>query len=599
MRFSSLYFKIVAFNKNRYYMAFFVSCLANTVVYTFSAIANSQVFQYFIENDNRFSSFMNGITIALAMFSVFLINYAFSSLSVERKKETDVIFSLGFNRSRMFGLLGTETVLIFFLTYGIGLLLGTVLSSLALFFMSWLFYGQTVVSIAVSMEAFLTVSILMAVTFLLVMIRCHLSTVGIGKAAASKEKRNLREPRMRDYFMCLSGLAVLVYTLVSLFKSTTEDVYDNFLRTMLLMVIGIFLIVQSLGGILIKIVKTKGNLLVLNHMRANYDNYAKLMAAMTILVVLTVYLVGLSYIYFDTQNEEEFLLDKPYDVTYDSTAANLQLLAGINQNDIAEKNVIQFAVASVFDNYRVDVISETDYYKLTGKMLNLESGSCHLVSQTPEEKYNWISLGENVEITVGNQKLSPVICEETWEYIYNRTENVHTFIFKDDDFHEIEKSQLAYKHLLRLHDWQSGEDVSLQDIHNPEIQNILTTYDQYRQEKAQNNSLFFFISLAVVIFLVSLGSLLHFKVSNDVLQVKELNSFFITLGVCEADIKKAIRNNYSLFFIIPTAIGIVYGSLFVSVFLGHVYYQIFVIAFIYVISQFAFYRYTMKKLILL
>jgi hypothetical protein len=242
-----------------------------------------------------------------------------------------------------------------------------------------------------------------------------------------------------------------------------------------------------------------------------------------------------------------------------------------------------------------------DYTHLTGKVLDLEKNTVHLVSQMPPQKINWVGLGSRLSIVVHEQPFMYTVRDESWEYLYNSS-SARTLVLNDDDFHEIDRNSLMRKNLMSLHDRTLSKDIYLKNKDNPEIINIVSEYDIYLQETVEQNTLVFYILLAVAIFLISLSCLLHYKITTDIPAVVARNSFLRSIGVSGEDLRIATQSHYKLFFIMPTAIGVLYGSLLMVAytyeFVG-LSYQVFIVAFAFVISQYVFYKYTIRKAVLL
>jgi len=595
-----LYLKTLFYDKRKYYMVFLSNIMAVSMVFMFNVTVNSPIFD-FSPHNSSFKSIMGGITGALSIFLIFLIVYGFSALFAERKKESNIFISLGVSRIRLFVLMCVESLLIFLVTFLLGVVLGVLLSSIVVFIISTLYLEQAVIHIAFSFDAFQKSGVLVIISLLIVTVRNYFIMVRADTNAASKVNLKLREFMKLDYVLCFSGVAVFFVTLYRQYLLGSNG-NNNVFQTVLFATIGIFLFIYSLGGILIKYAGWKTDLLMLSHLRTNYINYAKLMTSMTLLVLLGVYLLGLTTIYFDERDKDELLTGKIYDLVYYTPITEVEPeLVGISQNDIVEKNEILLSIG-VFPHNGDEfyLISEADYTQLTGKVLNLNDNTVQLVSQMPQQESNWIWLGTQVQFDINNQQFNFTLRGETWEYLFD-SQYERIFILNNDDFQKIDENALMRGYFIFLQDWTLGKDVSLKNKDNPEIINIISKYDQYLLEVAEQNSLLFFLTLAVAVFFVSLGYLLYYKISSDIPSVMERNHFLQNIGVCIENIKKSTKINYGLFFIIPTAIGVFYGSALVFIFtysiLKRVSYQIFIVAFVFTISQYVFYKYTMKKLV--
>jgi len=583
-------------------MVFIAGIIAVAIAFMYNATISNPIFD-FTPEDSGFKEMVSGIADILSVFFIFLVNYGFSTLFAERKKESNVFISLGASRLQLYGLMCIESLLIFTISFFIGLAIGFLLSCLTVLLIATIFLEVTAVDITTfCLTTFQKCLFLTIVSWVIVSARNYYALVITNKNTAAKVNYKIREFAKIDYVLFSLGMVFLVFTLQNQYLYAVADT-NNVGQTLLFATTGSLLVIYSFGGILIKRAERKADLLVLNHLRANYKNYVKLMVSMTLLVIFGVYFLGMVTIYLDNRDTSELLEGNIYDLVYETpNLTDDPSILGINQNDVIKKIAISSAVGVMkISDFQVIMIPETDYYRLTGEILGLEKGFTHLVSQMSHQKTNWIGFGVIAEISVNGQDLRCIVNGETWEYLFN-TPIKRIFVLNDSDFQEIDINSLTRKYLVKLRDWELGKNVTLKNQDNDEIISLISKYDQYSIKLAEQNSLVFFITLAVAIFFILLGCLLYFKVSTDIPIVKDRNRHLQNIGICGDNIRKSTYNSYKLFFAMPTGIGVFYGSALVFIFtyiiLGHISYQIFVIAFVFIISQYAFYRYTMKKLVI-
>lgn len=603
MNFKGMYLKIMRGDKKDFFMACFVTSMSYAILYTFIAVVNDEVIKSVLRKDNGFIPLLYGIIISLVLFAIFIMSYAFSKMLKNRSREIGIIISLGFSKKKIAELLNFEIIYCFMISVVLGICIGVILSNTVINMITYIVFHIQKVRIFFYGNVFMLITILFIIILFIIVLVNFINLTKKSIHNILDTSYNLRNPNVNDIFMFFGGIVLIALSLFIL-NMAIKNGY-NIIPVYLIAILGIYLFEYSLGTILIRLVKNN-DLIFLSNLRSKYNNYSKLIISLTILVIFSIFFVGICYLNYNIE-EETILEDKPYDITIDCdlnnniSLQNIYSNLNLTNNMVNSQSIIVYADGKVkyfLDEDDIDIISLDTFNKLTGSDLELLEGDCHIVTQlNRNQSEEWMPNGQEINISIGNQIFNLRIVGESWNFIYNTSERFKRIIvFNNQDFNEIQNDLLIQKYLINLIDWHMSKDLSNNADTILLFKNIYSKYDQYKQELDESTITLIFIIFTAVIFLVSLGSILYFKISNDTEEVYNDSKNLIALGLSKTKVFNIVCKNYSLFYIMPTLIGIIYGNIFIFMQLNKVFYEIFILDVVYIIAQFIYYYLSMRRL---
>ena len=258
--------KNIAKSIKDYAIYFFTLMLGVSIFYVFNSIDSQTAMMNLSKSTYEIIRLMNNILSAVSVFVSFilgfLIIYASRFLMKRRNKEFAIYLTLGMSKRKISLILFLETLLIGFLSLGVGLLLGVILSQLMSVLVASMFeVNLTKFKFVFSSSAFIKTIIYFGIIYLIVMLfntiiinKCKL--IDLINSSSKREKLRLKNTKVA-FFLFLIAVGILIYAYYLVIGDVDKVLrsYTSIIFPIILGTVGTFLVFFSLSGFLLKVLK--------------------------------------------------------------------------------------------------------------------------------------------------------------------------------------------------------------------------------------------------------------------------------------------------------------------------------------------------------
>lgn len=253
-----------------YAIYFFTLILGVAVFYVFNAIEDQTIFldvsKYTYDIITLMNRMLEFVSVFVSFILGFLIIYASRFLIKRRNKEFGTYMILGMSKGKISKILLFETIMIGFISLVVGLILGVMLSQVMSVLVANMFEADlTKFAFVISKDAIIKTIIYFAIMYLLVMI---FNTISVSKcklidllySSKKSEQVKIKNPYICIVIFIIASIMLgYAYYLVTI-KVTEMINLKEVVKPVLLGIIGTFLIIWSLSGLILKIVMSLKNL---------------------------------------------------------------------------------------------------------------------------------------------------------------------------------------------------------------------------------------------------------------------------------------------------------------------------------------------------
>ncbi len=614
-----------------YAIYFFTLILGVAIFYVFNAIESQTVLLKVTSSTREIIDLMvnmlSGVSVFISFILGFLIIFASRFLMKRRNKEFGIYLTLGMSKGKISKILLCETIIIGIISLAVGLLIGVALSQLMSIFVANMFEADmTEFTFIFSSKAMIKTLIYFGIMYLLVMI---FNTVSISKCKlidllqASRKSENIK---MKNPVVCLITFIVAVCILGYAYACVTInveqlDTADKIFIPIILGVVGTFLVVWSLSGLVLKIVMNikklyyKGlNSFTLRQISSKINTTVFSMSIICLMLFVTICVLSSSLSIKNSmtanltslapidielsktrniskEKQEEFSYsDEMVAESYNTIAESLEKVEFDPQKyfkDMVNVNIYATDELTVEDTlgnkleetkelypYLTYHVAETimklsDYNKVAmlygNETYELEDNEYLIVADFEQ----WINLRnpalkDNTIITLNDKEYYPKYqeCQDGFVAISNNHINAGIIVVPDN---AVEESWLEEEKLLANYN-------AVNDEERKEIENIIVNLNgdgiylnastklSIYEASVGLGSLVTFIGLYLgIIFLLSSAAILALKELSESTDNKERFNMLRKLGTDEKLINKALFRQIFIFFMFPLVLAIIHS----------------------------------------
>ena len=614
-----------------YAIYFFTLILGVAIFYVFNAIESQTVLLKVTSSTREIIDLMvnmlSGVSVFVSFILGFLIIFASRFLMKRRNKEFGIYLTLGMSKGKISKILLCETIIIGIISLAVGLLIGVALSQLMSIFVANMFEADmTEFTFIFSSKAMIKTLIYFGIMYLLVMI---FNTVSISKCKlidllqASRKSENIK---MKNSVVCLITFIIAVCILGYAYACVTInveqlDTADKIFIPIILGVVGTFLVVWSLSGLVLKIVMNikklyyKGlNSFTLRQISSKINTTVFSMSIICLMLFVTICVLSSSLSIKNSmtanltslapidielsktrniskEKQEEFSYsDEMVAESYNTIAESLEKVGFDLQKyfrDMVNVNIYATDELTVEDTlgnkleetkelypYLTYHVAETimklsDYNKVAmlygNETYELEDNEYLIVADFEQ----WINLRnpalkDNTIITLNDKEYYPKYqeCQDGFVAISNNHINAGIIVVPDN---AVTESWLEEEKLLANYN-------AVNDEERKEIENIIINLngdDIYLNASTKLSiyeasvglgSLVTFIGLYLgIIFLLSSAAILALKELSESTDNKERFNMLRKLGTDEKLINKALFRQIFIFFMFPLVLAIIHS----------------------------------------
>lgn len=592
-----------------YAIYFLTLVLGVAIFYVFNALDSQEAMLQLTETEKEIISLMNeflsGVSILVAVILGFLIIYASRFLVKRRKKEFGIYLTLGMGKRQVSKILLMETLIIGFISLAVGLGLGIIASQFMSIVVAKLFEADmSRFEFVFSQTAMLKTVMYYAIIYLIVMVFnvfavTKYKLIDLLNAAKKGEKIKTRNLTISLILFIISvGILGFAYYLAT----QRLDSLDLFGLSILLGIIGTFLLFFSMSGFILKLVQSnkrlylKGlNIFTLRQINSKVNTTVFSMSIICLLLFFTITIFSSAWS-INVSLKNDLVYGTPADIVIASYAEETKdVKADIldkvgystdNFSGYARGNTYGFESVTVgslltpilddvlksypylmVDSY-LPVMKISDYNKFASfygrDTYSLNDDEFILVADYPRMiEYENMALEKGVTIKIGDKEYHNKYdeCKEGLLQMSGNKTNTGIVVVPDNvdiSSNETIRSYLAANYKGDKNKAEENLREYMDEINsNGAVAD--TKLDIYTASTGLRAIMIFIGLYLGVIFLISSAAILALKELSDSSDNKEKYQMLRRIGVDDKKLNRALFIQIFIFFMFPLVIAIIHS----------------------------------------
>ncbi len=592
-----------------YAIYFLTLVLGVAIFYVFNALDSQEAMLQLTETEKEIISLMNeflsGVSILVAIILGFLIIYASRFLIKRRKKEFGIYLTLGMGKRKVSKILLMETVIIGLISLAVGLGLGIIASQFMSIVVAKLFEADmSRFEFVFSEAAMLKTVMYYAIIYVIVMIFnvfavTKYKLIDLLNAAKKGEKIKTRNLTI-SVILFIIAVGILAY---AYYLATQRlDSLDLFGLSILLGIIGTFLLFFSMSGFILKLVQSnkklylKGlNIFTLRQINSKVNTTVFSMSIICLLLFFTITIFSSAWS-INVSLKNDLVYGTPADVVIASYAeetkdVKMDILDKVgystdNFSGYVEGNTYGFESVTVgslltpilddvlksypylmVDSY-LPVMKISDYNKFASfygrDTYTLKDDEFILVADYPQMiEYENMALEKGVTIKIGDKEYHNKYDECTEGLISMSGNRSNTGIVVVPDNVDISSSETTRSYLAGNYKGDKNKAEENLREYMDEINSngavADTKLDIYTASTGLRAIMIFIGLYLGVIFLISSAAILALKELSDSSDNKEKYQMLRRIGVDDKKLNRALFTQIFIFFMFPLVIAIIHS----------------------------------------
>ena len=592
-----------------YAIYFLTLVLGVAIFYVFNALDSQEAMLQLTETEKEIISLMNeflsGVSILVAVILGFLIIYASRFLVKRRKKEFGIYLTLGMGKRQVSKILLMETLIIGFISLAVGLGLGIIASQFMSIVVAKLFEADmSRFEFVFSETAMLKTVMYYAIIYLIVMVFnvfavTKYKLIDLLNAAKKGEKIKTRNLTISLILFIISvGILGFAYYLAT----QRLDSLDLFGLSILLGIIGTFLLFFSMSGFILKLVQSnkrlylKGlNIFTLRQINSKVNTTVFSMSIICLLLFFTITIFSSAWS-INVSLKNDLVYGTPADIVIASYAeetkdVKMDILDKVgystdNFSGYARGNTYGFESVTVgslltpilddvlksypylmVDSY-LPVMKISDYNKFASfygrDTYSLNDDEFILVADYPQMiEYENMALEKGVTIKIGDKEYHNKYdeCKEGLLQMSGNKTNTGIVVVPDNvdiSSNETIRSYLAANYKGDKNKAEENLREYMDEINsNGAVAD--TKLDIYTASTGLRAIMIFIGLYLGVIFLISSAAILALKELSDSSDNKEKYQMLRRIGVDDKKLNRALFTQIFIFFMFPLVIAIIHS----------------------------------------
>ena len=592
-----------------YAIYFLTLVLGVAIFYVFNALDSQEAMLQLTETEKEIISLMNeflsGVSILVAVILGFLIIYASRFLVKRRKKEFGIYLTLGMGKRQVSKILLMETLIIGFISLAVGLGLGIIASQFMSIVVAKLFEADmSRFEFVFSQTAMLKTVMYYAIIYLIVMVFnvfavTKYKLIDLLNAAKKGEKIKTRNLTISLILFIISvGILGFAYYLAT----QRLDSLDLFGLSILLGIIGTFLLFFSMSGFILKLVQSnkrlylKGlNIFTLRQINSKVNTTVFSMSIICLLLFFTITIFSSAWS-INVSLKNDLVYGTPADIVIASYAEETKdVKADIldkvgystdNFSGYARGNTYGFESVTVgslltpilddvlksypylmVDSY-LPVMKISDYNKFASfygrDTYSLNDDEFILVADYPGMiEYENMALEKGVTIKIGDKEYHNKYdeCKEGLLQMSGNKTNTGIVVVPDNvdiSSNETIRSYLAANYKGDKNKAEENLREYMDEINSNGA--VADTKLEIYTASTGLRAIMIFIGLYLgVIFLISSAAILALKELSDSSDNKEKYQMLRRIGVDDKKLNRALFTQIFIFFMFPLVIAIIHS----------------------------------------
>lgn len=592
-----------------YAIYFLTLVLGVAIFYVFNAMDSQQAMLELNDAEKEIIGLMNeflgGVSIFVAIVLGFLIIYASRFLIKRRKKEFGIYLTLGMGKRDVSKILLMETFIIGIISLVAGLIIGIIASQFMSIVVANLFEADmSEFTFVFSKAAAIKTIFYYVIIYLIVMIFnvfavTKYKLIDLLNASKKGEKIKVRS----------LGLSVVIFLIAAVilgvayyFATQRLDSLDLFGTSILLGIIGTFLLFFGISGFILKLVQSNKklylknlNIFILRQINSKVNTTVFSVSIISLLLFFTITIFSSAWsINMSLKNDLRYgtpadVLVYTYSDAEGKTAKNILTKVGYNLDNFAEYTesyTYGFDTVTVgslltpilndvqkdYPNLLVDnwlpVMTISDYNKIASfygnQTYTLNEDEFILVADYEQMlQYENKALAKGVTIQIGDKTLHNKYkeCVEGLLQMSGNKSNTGIVVVPDNidiSLSEITKNFLA-ANFKGDKEEANSELMSYMDEINGEGAVADTKIDIYTASTGLRAIMIFIGLYLGIIFLISSAAILALKELSDSSDNKEKYGMLRRIGVDDRKLNKALFIQIGIFFMLPLLVAIIHS----------------------------------------
>ena len=593
-----------------YSIYFFTMILGVAVFYIFNAIetqtAMMEVSQTKAAIIDSMNGIMSGVSIFVSLVLGYLIVYASRFMLKKRKREFGIYLTLGMGRIRLAAMLWLETIWMGLISLAVGLLAGMGISQLMSLIVSNLFQADVSrYEFVISGQAVGKSILYFLLIYLVVMI---FNTFSVSRARLAefitagrkKEKNFLKKPLLSGlvFLLAVVMLGTAYYNVTANQQAMTTE--TDVLTQVLLGIFGTFLVFWSLSGFLMtaagkfrKLYYRRLNSFVVGELSNKLNSTVMACSVICLLLFMTICLLFSAIARKEYKDQEAAKLapvsiSMSKEMTDSKSIFDIMEVRGISMEDfqdlvsvytyhldeVTNYTLIGESYGKEYDDQKAEVMKVGDY--------NRAARVYHMPEyELEEEEYLIVAdqegavyirnrgLADDREITIKGKSYHAKenTCQDGYLQMSYQPQNSGILLVPDSvklGEEEQYKNYVMGDYRDKSKEFAQEMDQNFAQILNPEQSTYgkiqVTTQSAIYDDSIGTSAMYIFLGLYLgICFLISGSAVLALKILSDSADSREKYQILQQLGCEEKEIRRALRRQNGLLFLLPILLAAVHA----------------------------------------
>lgn len=647
MTFTQVTFKNFRFNLRKYMAYFLCSSFCITILFMFSTLW----FNDDIIDKIRQTSIYGTIEFSLGglvIFTLFFLSYAHNSFMKSRSKEFGLFLTLGMTRKEINKIIFIENFSIVSGALIFGSLCGAIFSRIFFMLVMEMLDFKTL-KFHISIKCFLLVVIIFLCSVILITIISTINTRKLEISELLKYDRKEEINKLNNPLRGIIGILMIIGSFVLMNLTILRIVFNGKAAMLPIYVVmgcvGLYLTISQFGVLSEAIKKVRKesylhNIISLSEIKYRFNQYRKIFFVLALLSGTAVFFIGVTLCV--KVNTKQIVFDNnPYDISYQETLdinklsqGELEKIILNGDTDLTEKLTLNYFKLiqlekndeGIYENWgHVPILSEKDAKKILNTDMNIEKG--HIIRiYAFKEKNSFYNNGDEVRFRnlANGEEYSFKFDKTIYDTFVN--DKFIAWVVSEEEYNdiskEIDKENLYRSHMMNFKDWKKTLSIYTELFHKlNEINGTSYSYERpldyrykwrsapqskywaYTQAVKENNFYLFAMGFVGLIFFISSGVVLYFKIYTEIEEGKIRYEKLFKIGITDRQMEKIISKELRRIFFIPIFIGCLFGFGYIAaLYVEYSYYEQLLgysalTILLYMMFQYIFYRVTRKKYI--
>ena len=584
--------------------------LGVAVFYIFNAIetqtAMMEVSQTKAAIIDSMNGIMSGVSIFVSLVLGYLIVYASRFMLKKRKREFGIYLTLGMGRIRLAAMLWLETIWMGLISLAVGLLAGMGISQLMSLIVSNLFQADVSrYEFVISGQAVGKSILYFLLIYLVVMI---FNTLSVSRARLAefltagrkKEKNFLKKPLLSGlvFLLAVVMLGTAYYNVTANQQAMTTE--TDVLTQVLLGIFGTFLVFWSLSGFLMtaagkfrKLYYRRLNSFVVGELSNKLNSTVMACSVICLLLFMTICLLFSAIARKEYKDQEAVKLapvsiSMSKEMTDSKSIFDIMEVRGISMEDfqdlvsvytyhldeVTNYTLIGESYGKEYDDQKAEVMKVGDYNRAARvyHMPEYELEEDEYLIVADQEGAVYIrnrGLADDREITIKGKSYHAKenTCQDGYLQMSYQPQNSGILLVPDSvklGEEEQYKNYVMGDYRDKSKEFAQEMDKNFAQILNPEQSTYgkiqVTTQSAIYDDSIGTSAMYIFLGLYLgICFLISGSAVLALKILSDSADSREKYQILQKLGCEEKEIRRALRRQNGLLFLLPLLLSAVHA----------------------------------------